>query len=128
MSNIYEFRDREQDRGIGGKVQALCVIAGILIGVLVFSFLVKGDDGWEKDSKGVYKNSANIKGIPNYVKEQREALDCALKLYLNNNNENDTFGCLGFCRDYAVQIDESACGNINKIIKLDEKGNILSVI
>ena len=80
------------------------------------------------------------------VSKQRNAIDCAKKLYNQNKLEGVEFEsqCLGVCGDYAVDIvhvprnsddnkPENQCvayreGDVNHFIELDKDGNIVRIV
>ncbi|MFA4953260.1 MAG: hypothetical protein WC584_03485 [Candidatus Pacearchaeota archaeon] len=67
-------------------------------------FDLQGEDSWIKDSRGVYVKHGNPSLIPDYVKEQQDAINCANLLYNENKNLDLSSECLGICGDFAVDI------------------------
>lgn len=129
------------------RIKKSYLIAGIvfllLIGCVFVRFVLGGDeDDWIKDDRGVYVIHGNPSEIPNYVKEQQEAIICALNK-LNNLAEEKSSQCLGTCGDYAVDIvhvpraeednlPENQCedygsGKVQYFIELDGNGEIVRI-
>lgn len=81
------------------------VLAVILIAGGTF-LLIRGisrEDSWIKDSKGIYVKHGNPSSTPDYVLEQKEAVECAYEKY-NELTEGKNSQCLGTCGNYAVDI------------------------
>ena len=55
----------------------------ILLVILVVVFKGFGEDSWIKNEKGIYINHGNPLKTPAYVKEQQDAVICAIDLYEN---------------------------------------------
>lgn len=144
-NNSSELDKINSDAGVGGKVQILCIIAGLLIGFFVFrGFAGGGEDNWIKDSKGVYVPHGMPGSVPENVKAQHDSMDCALKLYITQKPENGyNSECLGVCGNYAVDIvhvprntdddlKENQCsayldGQVKSFIEVDGKGNVVRI-
>ncbi|MBS3088255.1 hypothetical protein J4402_00590 [Candidatus Pacearchaeota archaeon] len=126
-------------------------IVGIILIVLVVTagglmILRWDEDGWIQDSRGVWIKHGQPSKIPEYVLEQRELIDSALRLYsdliLAGTEINSQ--CLGVIGDYAVDIVhvprsegddlvENQCsafrnGEVSHFIEMDKKGNIVRVV
>ena len=130
---------------IGGKMQVLFIVVGILIGFFILrGFVGGGEDNWIKDSKGVYVPHGHPKSVPAEVKTQHDAIDCALKLYMTQKPVNGyNSECLGLCKDYAVDVvhvprnaeddkSENQClsfieGQVDNFIELDSSGNVVKI-
>lgn len=114
------------------------------MGILRFGFN-GGEDNWIKDSKGVYVKHGNPSSVPEKVKGQQDAIECANKKYVFYSDKIDfNSQCLGTCGDYAVDIvnvprtmednkAENQCtefrvGSVNKFIELDKNGEIVRVV
>jgi len=135
------------------------IIIGILIVVAIaFVFVLgrtgldlQGEDSWIKDSRGVYVKHGNPSQTPEQVKEQQDAIVCALNLYNAEKEKGTEFNsqCLGVCNagtgeSYAVDIvhvprtseddkTENQCeayrnGNAKHFIELDSNGNVVGVV
>ncbi len=126
------------------------VIIAVIILVVVWFFLrfiIGGnEDSWIKDSRGVYIKHGAPSSTPDYVKEQQEAISCALSLYQQKKDEGMNFAsqCLGVCGNYAVDIVhvprseednliENQCedyreGKVSKFIELDKEEEIVRVV
>jgi len=137
--------DSEDKERIGGKAQIVLVLIGIVIGFLILrGFVGGGEDNWIKDSKGVYVPHGHPRSVPDEVKAQHDAIDCALKLYMT---QKPTSGynseCLGLCKDYAVDVvhvprnadddkSENQClayneKQVGSFIELDASGNVVRI-
>lgn len=145
VSELDKITSEKDKTGIGGRVQVLCIIAGLLIGFFIFrGFVSSGNDNWIKDSKGVYVPQGYPSNIPNNVKEQHDDLDCALRLYTNKTPmEGYNSTCLGVCGNYAVDVlntqrnaddtkKENQClsyldGQVKSLIELDGSGNVVRI-
>lgn len=121
----------------------IILIVIVLIGLRLFA---GGEDSWIKDSKGIWIKHGNPSETPNYVTEQQDAIDCAIRLYNNEKAEGVAFSsqCLGTCGNYAVDIvhvprntddnlAENRCadfreGKVSKFIELDDKGEIVRIV
>ena len=117
----------------------------ILLVILVVVFKGFGEDSWIKNEKGIYINHGNPLKTPAYVKEQQDAVICAIDLYENalTNSMDFDSQCLGTCKDYAVDIVnvprsdidnkvENQCedyrnGIVNHFIELDKKGIVVRI-
>jgi len=144
-NNSSELDKINSDAGVGGKVQILCIIAGLLIGFFVFrGFAGGGEDNWIKDSKGIYIPQGYPSSVPDGVKAQHDSLDCALKLYISQKPANGyNSECLGVCGDYAVDVvhtpknandnkQENQCsayldGQVKSFIEIDGNGNVVKI-
>ncbi|MDD5192418.1 MAG: hypothetical protein PHH54_06165 [Candidatus Nanoarchaeia archaeon] len=129
------------------KVWWILIIIGIvLIGWMFVRFVLGGsEDDWIKDSRGIYIKHGNPGSVPDYVREQQDAVDCALNLYNTKKQEGMQFSgqCLGKCSNYAVDIvhvprtnednlTENQCsdyreGKVSKFIELDKNGGIVRI-
>lgn len=126
---------------------ALVIIGIILITWIFVRFILGGsEDDWIKDEKGVYVKHGSPAETPDYVKEQQDAIACALQLYQQKKAEGMQFSsqCLGSCGNYAVDIVhvprseednlvENQCedyreGKVSKFIELDLEGNIFRIV
>ena len=130
---------------IGGKMQILFIVVGIVIGFLILrGFVGGGEDNWIKDSKGVYVPHGHPRSVPDNVKAQHDAIDCGLKLLMTQKPTNGyNSECLGLCKDYAVDIvhnprnadddkSENQClayieGQVENFIELDASGNVVRI-
>lgn len=146
VSELDRISSEKDKSGIGGKLQVLCIIVGIVIGFFIFRVFAGGsEDNWIKDSKGVYVPHGHPASVPDNVRKQHDALDCVLKLYLNNKTESGyNSECLGECMDYAVDVvnvprsveddlKENQCasylnGEVKNFIEIDGKGNVMRVV
>ena len=117
----------------------------ILLVILVVVFRGFGEDSWIKNEKGIYIKHGNPLKTPVYVKEQQDAVICAVDLYENalTNSMDFDSQCLGTCKDYAVDIVnvprsdidnkvENQCedyrnGIVNHFIELDKKGIVVRI-
>lgn len=124
----------------------LIVIAVLLVIGFFMIFRLGGEDSWIKDEKGVYVKHGYPAETPDYVKEQQDAITCALQLYQQKKTEGMKFEsqCLGTCSDYAVDIVhvprndednlvENQCedyrsGRVKHFIELDKDGNVVRVV
>ena len=123
------------------------VIVSIILGLILIVFILRGsEDSWIKDNKGVYVKHGVPSLTPDYVKEQKEAINCSFSLYETNKQKGMNFSsqCLGSCGNYAVDIvhgprididnlPENQCedyknGKISHFIELDKDRNIVRVI
>ncbi len=127
------------------KIYLILVVIGILIiGWFFVRFVIGGDeDSWIKDSRGVWIKHGYPSETPDYVLEQQEAINCALRKFENFNEEINS-QCLGVCEDYAVDIvhvprteednlPENQCedyqnGKVSHFIELDKDGNIVRIV
>src|SRR3989344_6270555 len=85
----------------------LIAVAVCLLGLGFIRFIIGGsEDSWIKDERGVYVKHGNPSSIPDYVKEQQDAVSCAFNLYNQEKNKGSEFSsqCLGSCGDYAIDI------------------------
>lgn len=124
----------------------LIAVGIVLIGLFSARFIFGGsEDSWIKDEKGVYVKHGNPDSVPDYVKEQQDAVSCALSLYDAKKQEGMQFSsqCLGSCNDYAVDVVrvprnnednlvENQCldykeGKVSNFIELDKEGNIVRI-
>lgn len=121
------------------------IIAIILLAVAVFIILRGNEDYWIKDSKGIYIKYGKPSNIPDYVKEQQEAIICGLTKYEEAKKSGIKFEsqCLGSCGDYAVDIVhvsrteednkvENQCldyreGKVSYFIELDSEGKVVRI-
>ena len=126
------------------------IIAVILIVIAFFAvtrtgFDLQGEDSWIKNEKGIYVEHGKPSNIPDYVSEQKNAIECALNLYQEKKQEGIQFNsqCLGTCGDFAVDIVnvprneednkiENQCedyrnGIAKHFIELDKNGEIVRV-
>ncbi len=125
----------------------LIVIVVLIIGWLFIRFFIGGiKDSWIKDEKVVYVKHGNPASISDYVKEQQDAVACALSLYNRKKTEGMQFSsqCLGSCGDYAVDVvhvprieednkQENQCsdyreGRVEHFIEFDKDGNIVRIV
>ncbi len=129
------------------KLYLILIIIGIiLIGWFSVRFIFGGsEDDWIKDEKGVYVKHGTPAEVPNYIKEQQEAVMCTLSLYNAKKQEGMQFSsqCLGTCGNYAVNIVhvprsdednkiENQCQDyrekkVSQFIELDKEGNIVRI-
>ena len=86
-------------------------IVGIILIILIvvtstLMILRWDEDDWIQDSRGVWIKHGQPSKIPEYVSEQQNAIDSALRLYseliLAKTEINSQ--CLGVAGDYAVDI------------------------
>jgi len=130
------------------KLYLILIIIGILIiGWLFVRFILGGpEDSWIKDEKGIWVKHGAPSETPDYVKEQQEAVGCALELYSQKKQEGMQFSsqCLGTCGNYVVDIVhvprtaednqvENQCGDYRegkagKFIELDKDGEIVRIM
>jgi len=125
-------------------------IIAILIGILLLWFFIRflvggNEDGWVKDSRGIWIKHGNPREIPNYVLDQQQVVSCALNLYKDNETKiNFSSQCLGTCGDYAIDIVhvprisednliENQCsdfsdGKVSQFIELDKNGEIVRIV
>ena len=123
------------------------MVLGILVvGWLFIRFIIGGnEDSWIKDEKGVYVEHGKPIFIPDYVKEQQDATECALGLYEQKKAEGMNFSsqCMGTCIGYAVDVVhvprieednlvENQCadfreGRVGRFIELDKDGEIVRI-
>lgn len=122
----------------------IAILIIIIIGVLLVVIKFPSEDSWIKDSRGVYIKHGNPSSIPDFVKEQQDAVNCAISLYDGNKNKNLSSECLGTCGDFAVDIVhvprnsdddlvENQCGNyrdgkVQNFIEIDKYGNIVRIV
>ncbi len=125
----------------------LVVIAVLAVVWFAVRFIIGGsEDDWIKDEKGAYVKHGAPSETPGYVKEQQDAVSCALNLYNQEKNKGTEFEsqCLGTCGNYAVDIvhvprtsednlAENQCpdyreGKVSKFIELDKDGNIAGIV
>jgi len=125
----------------------IIIIAVIIVALLFVRFVIGGDeDGWIKDSKGVYVKHGNPAETPDYVLKQQEAINQAQTFYNAAKNLGTEFSsqCLGSFGDYAFDIVhvprtaednqiENQCedytgGKVNNFIELDNKGNVVKIV
>ena len=124
-----------------GVTIALILMLVLIVGLLIF--LRGSEDDWIKDSRGVYIKHGVPASTPDYVKEQQDAINCALNLYQEKKSGGMQFNsqCLGVCENYAVDIvhvprndednqEENQCSIyrdriVTKFIELDKEGNIV---
>ena len=125
----------------------LIVIGVLIVGWLFIRFVIGGsEDSWIKDERGVYVEHGKPAEIPDYVREQQEAVLCALNLYEQKRAEGMQFSsqCLGACGNYAVDVvhvprngednnPENQCedyreGRVRNFIELDKEGDIVRVV
>lgn len=122
----------------------LIVIAVLITGWIFIRFIFGGsEDSWIKDSRGVWIKHGFPAETPDYVLEQQEAINCAIEMF-DNFNEEINSQCLGTCGDYAVDIVhvprteednliENQCGTyrngeVSHFIELDKDGNIVRIV
>ena len=118
------------------------IAIGVVVLVGVFSvFRLGGEDSWIQDERGVYVKHGVPSDIPDYVQEQKEAVECALELY--NQEEEFNSQCLGVCGDYAVdfvhvprneeddkvenQCAEYGSGEVGHFIEIDKNGEVVRI-
>ena len=117
----------------------------VTIEILLILFKFSYEDSWIKDSCGVYIKHGNPSIIPDYVEQQRDAINCADELYNQKKSEGMEFNsqCLGKCDDFVVDVvhvprnsddnlSENQCANflngkVKHFIELDKEGNIVRV-
>lgn len=124
------------------------VIIVVILIVIWFGvrFILTSEDTWIKNETGEYVKHGVPSDIPDYVKQQQDAVTCALQLYQQKKLEGMQFSsqCLGTCGDYAVDIvhvprnteddkQENQCsdfreGKVRRFIELDNKGNIFRIV
>jgi len=129
---------------ISKRLIVLIILIIIAICIVRFGFN-GGEDNWIKDSKGVYVKHGNPSSVPDKVKEQREAIDCANKRYSFYSDKIEfNSQCLGTCGNYVVDVvniprtaednkAENQCtdfreGKVNKFIELDKNGKIVRIV
>ncbi len=122
---------------------ALAVIL-ISAGIFLLIRAISGEDSWIKDSRGVYVKHGSPASVPDYVSEQKEAVECAYVKY-NGLTEGKDSQCLGVCGNYAVDIvhvprtdeddlTENQCeeyrnGTVSHFIELSyETGEIVRIV
>jgi hypothetical protein len=117
---------------------------GILAIILILAVFRGNEDTWLKDEKGVWVKHGNPSAIPDKVKAQQEAINCAnerYKFYSGKIEFNSQ--CLGRCGNYAVDIvhvprnaednlAENQCTDflekkVSSFIELNKNGNIVRV-
>ncbi len=91
------------------RVRSYWIIAVLIIIILgaVLLILRGSEDSWIKDERGVWIKHGNPASIPEEVKEQQEAIECASELYEIEKTTADALlisKCLGVCGDYAVDM------------------------
>lgn len=125
----------------------LIVLAVLVVGWLFLRFVIGGDeDSWIKNEKGEYVEHGKPAVMPDYVKEQQDAVLCAFELYQQAKQEGMDFSsqCLGTCGNYVVDIvhvprgeennkAENQCedyrsGKASRFIELDSEGNIFRIV
>ncbi|MBU1136647.1 MAG: hypothetical protein ABIG37_00150 [Nanoarchaeota archaeon] len=124
------------------------LIISVVIFIVLFFIIFRfgGEDSWIKNKKGIYIKHGNPSKTPDYVKEQQDAIICAIDLYEKNKEKNITFSsqCLGTCGNFAVDIVhapktekdnliENQCKEynekkVNHFIELDKDSNIIQVV
>lgn len=129
--------------------QKTWLIAGIVIIFVIgiaLSILRNPEDGWIKGSDGIWVMHGNASSMPDYVKEQYAALNCATDFYKLDRIRSFNFDsqCLGTCGDYAVDVvhvprtsaddlKENQCnaylnGSVKHFIEIDKDGKIFRVV
>jgi len=122
------------------------IIIGIVAALIILVFVLRGnEDDWIKDSRGVYVEHGKPAGIPSYVLEQKEAINCASSLYDGEKVKGAIFNsqCLGRCGNYSVDIvhvpriaednlAENQCLDFmekktSHFIELDNNGNVVRI-
>ena len=85
---------------------AIFSISIVVLIVVALFFLRIPEDSWIKDSKGIWIKHGMPTMIPDYVREQQLAVDCAMAFYNNASSKNMSFSsrCLGTCGNYSVDI------------------------
>ena len=131
------------------KKTYLIILVFIILVVAWFflRFIIGGsEDSWIKNEKGVWVKHGEPAETPDYVKEQQNAISCALNLYNQKKLEGMVFSsqCLGGCEDYAIDIVhvprseeddkiENQCqdyreGKVNHFLELDKDGEIVRIV
>ena len=120
----------------------------IILGIAVLLAIILLEGGKNFSIKN--ENNSDIKEksaeMPDYIKEQGEAVICAFQLYQQKKAEGIQFNsqCLGSCNSYAVDIAhiprieeddkaENQCkeyreGKVRHFIELDKEGNIVRIM
>ncbi len=111
---------------------------------MIFRF--GGEDSWIKDKRGVYIEHGVPSNVPEYVKEQQDAILCGFGLFdeFKKTDEEILSQCLGACMNYAVDIVhvpridkddliENQCleyedGGVGHFIELNKKRNIIRIV
>ena len=132
------------------KKNSIYLIIAIII-VLGAMFFVKtlfyqGEDGWIRDTDGLWIEHGNPTFIPDEVRLQYDAILCGFTLYSQEKAKNKTFDseCLGRCGTYAVDVvnvprtslddlPENQCedflaGTTDRVIEIDKDANIVRII
>jgi len=122
------------------------VIVIVLVVLFFIIFRLGGEDSWRKNENGTYVKHGVPSNIPDYVKEQQEAIIGALQLYNEKKQEGMNFSsqCLGVVGNYAVDIvhvprseednlpenqcEEYKLGEVKNFIELDKDGNIFRIV
>lgn len=123
----------------------ILVVVLLVAGIFAIRFILGGnEDDWIKDAKGIWIKHGNPALIPAEVKEQQDAIDCALTLYQQKKlTITLSSQCLGTCGNYAVDIvhvprnsednlAENQCSDylekVSSFIELDKDGNIVRIV
>lgn len=125
----------------------IAVVIVLIIAWLFIRFVIGGgEDSWIKDEKGIWVKHGMPSQTPDYVQEQKEAINSALDLYQQKKAQGMEFSsqCLGTVNGYAVDIVhvprtnedndiENQCESfrtrqVNKFIELDANGAIVKVL
>ena len=121
------------------------LIAGIFLLIIfgIFLFFRMQEDGWIKDSRGVWIKHGNLAETPSYVLEQQQIISCASDLFHNFTQEKNS-QCLGTCGDYAIDLvhvprtsDDNLASNqcpsflnkeVSHFLELDSNGEIVRIV
>jgi hypothetical protein len=130
------------------KLWWIIIIFAAILGVLFFLRFILGgnEDGWIKDSRGVWVKHGNPSETPLEAINQGQAVTCAEELYSGAIREEQELNsqCLGTCQGYAVDIvhvprtgednmEENQCsdfreGKVSRFIELDKSGEIVRIV
>ncbi len=127
------------------KIKKVYWVAGIFLLIIfgIFLFFRMQEDGWVKDSRGVWVQHGNPVSTPEDVLEQQHLISCANYLFDNFKQEKNS-QCLGTCDNYAVDLvhvprtaednlPENQCpdyvsGKLTHFIELDKNGEIVRIV
>ena len=129
------------------KIKKSYLFLGIIVLFVfgTFLFFRIQEDGWVRDSRGVYVKHGDPSETPDYVLEQQAVIKCALELYELVSEQGIEFfsQCIGTCGDFAVDIvhvprnsedelEENQCleyslGNVSHFIELDKNGDVVRI-
>lgn len=127
------------------KIKKRYWVAGIFLLIIlgIFLFFRMQEDGWIRDSRGIWIQHGNSTSIPEDVLTQQHLISCANYLF-DNFNQTKNSQCLGTCDNYAVDLvhvprtaednlPENQCpdylnAKVTHIIELDKNGEIVRIV